>query len=265
MVTGSRPVKPLSRRLKKGVGMTSERTRKRLLDRLQSEGIHSESVLQAINAVPRHLFVDEALASRAYEDISLPIGYGQTISQPFVVALMTQVVIEDGVPDRVLEIGNEVIIQSGAVVGSEGYGFAQDEMGRSYRIPQLGRVVIEDCVSIGSGCCIDRATYAATRIGAPVWAAMAPQAGATAPAANAEPSRGESGRCLRPAAPAAAAASTAMAATAAIAVTAAIAATAATAAFARSHAVRSNGPPLPAGGAEFPINGGAIERSALVS
>ena len=64
------------------------------------------------------------------------------------------------------EIGNEVIIQSGAVVGTEGYGFAQDEKGRSYRIPQLGRVVIEDRVSIGSGCCIDRATYAATRIGA---------------------------------------------------------------------------------------------------
>jgi len=64
------------------------------------------------------------------------------------------------------EIGNEVIIQSGAVVGAEGYGFAQDEKGRSYRIPQLGRVVIEDRVSIGSGCCIDRATYAATRIGA---------------------------------------------------------------------------------------------------
>ena len=85
--------------------MTSERTRKRLLDRLKSEGIHNESVLQAIDAVPRHLFVDEALASRAYEDISLPIGYGQTISRPFVVALMTQVAIEDGVPGRVLEIG----------------------------------------------------------------------------------------------------------------------------------------------------------------
>jgi protein-L-isoaspartate(D-aspartate) O-methyltransferase len=85
--------------------MTSERTRRRLLDRLKSEGIHNESVLQAIDAVPRHLFVDEALASRAYEDISLPIGYGQTISRPFVVALMTQVAIEDGVPGRVLEIG----------------------------------------------------------------------------------------------------------------------------------------------------------------
>lgn len=85
--------------------MTSERTRRRLLDRLKSGGIHNQSVLQAIDAVPRHLFVDEALASRAYEDISLPIGYGQTISQPFVVALMTQVAIENGVPGRVLEIG----------------------------------------------------------------------------------------------------------------------------------------------------------------
>ena len=105
MATGSPAIRPLSRRLKKGVGMTSERTRKRLLERLASEGIHNKSVLQAIEAVPRHLFVDEALASRAYEDISLPIGYGQTISQPFVVALMTQAVIEDGVPVRVLEIG----------------------------------------------------------------------------------------------------------------------------------------------------------------
>jgi len=105
MVARTHSVKPLSRRLEKGVGMTSERTRKRLVDRLKTEGIHNESVLQAIDAVPRHLFVDEALASRAYEDISLPIGFGQTISQPFVVALMTQQVIEDGIPDRVLEIG----------------------------------------------------------------------------------------------------------------------------------------------------------------
>lgn len=85
--------------------MTSERTRTRLLDRLSSEGIHNQSVLQAIDAVPRHVFVDEALASRAYEDTALPIGYGQTISQPFVVALMTQALLEDRNPGRVLEIG----------------------------------------------------------------------------------------------------------------------------------------------------------------
>ena len=96
---------PLSRRITKGVGMTSDRTRKRLLTRLGSDGIHLQSVLQAIEAVPRHLFVDEALASRAYEDVALPIGHGQTISQPFVVALMTQALIEEEHPTRVLEIG----------------------------------------------------------------------------------------------------------------------------------------------------------------
>ena len=85
--------------------MTSQRTRTRLLERLQQEGINNDRVLQAINEVPRHLFVDEALSSRAYEDISLPIGFGQTISQPFVVALMTQVAIEHNQPARVLEIG----------------------------------------------------------------------------------------------------------------------------------------------------------------
>lgn len=85
--------------------MTSTRTRKRLVERLAAEGIDNHQVLQAIDMVPRHLFVDEALASRAYEDVALPIGYGQTISQPFVVALMTQALLEDGTPERVLEIG----------------------------------------------------------------------------------------------------------------------------------------------------------------
>jgi protein-L-isoaspartate(D-aspartate) O-methyltransferase len=143
MVTGSRPVKPLSRHLKKGVGMTSERTRKRLLDRLQSEGIHSEAVLQAINAVPRHLFVDEALASRAYEDISLPIGYGQTISQPFVVALMTQVVIEDGVPDRVLEVGTGCGYQTAIL------GCLVDEVFTVERIWDLHRLSRDRLFDIG--------------------------------------------------------------------------------------------------------------------
>ena len=70
--------------------MTSMRTRERLVSRLRDEGISDEGVLDAIRNVPRHIFVDEALASRAYEDIALPIGMGQTISQPFIVALMTQ-------------------------------------------------------------------------------------------------------------------------------------------------------------------------------
>lgn len=88
-----------------GSGMTSMRTRERLVVRLRDDGITDESVLDAIRTVPRHIFVDEALSSRAYEDIALPIGMGQTISQPFIVALMTQVVIASPTPSRVLEIG----------------------------------------------------------------------------------------------------------------------------------------------------------------
>jgi protein-L-isoaspartate(D-aspartate) O-methyltransferase len=93
----------------KGVGMTSARTRERLVDRLKSRGIDSAAVLDRIREVPRHLFVDEALASRAYEDTALPIGFGQTISQPYVVALMTWVLTSRLGPGeklgRVLEIG----------------------------------------------------------------------------------------------------------------------------------------------------------------
>lgn len=86
--------------------MTSARTRDRLLRRLQDAGIRDHRVLEAMRHTPRHLFVDEALASRAYEDVALPIGYGQTISQPFIVALMTQTLVDDiGQPGKVLEIG----------------------------------------------------------------------------------------------------------------------------------------------------------------
>jgi protein-L-isoaspartate(D-aspartate) O-methyltransferase len=88
-----------------GRGMTSRRTCERLAERLRAEGIHDERVLAAIRNVPRHLCVDEALASRAYEDIALSIGMGQTISQPYAVALMSQALLADGVPDKVLEIG----------------------------------------------------------------------------------------------------------------------------------------------------------------
>ncbi len=91
-----------------GIGMTSARTRERLVQRLAASGIHSETVLERIRAVPRHLFIDEALASRAYEDSALPIGQGQTISQPYIVALMTQALLGNGTlrrPDKVLEVG----------------------------------------------------------------------------------------------------------------------------------------------------------------
>ena len=85
--------------------MTSRRTRVRLVDRLREKGIRDERVLAAVAQVPRHLFVDEALESRAYEDTALPIGHGQTISQPYVVALMTQSILDTKVPAKVLEVG----------------------------------------------------------------------------------------------------------------------------------------------------------------
>lgn len=90
----------------RGIGMTSARTRDRLVRRLREQGITDERVLAQVRNVPRHLFMDEAMASRAYEDTALPIGHGQTISQPYVVALMTQALLEDGKPEKVLEIGS---------------------------------------------------------------------------------------------------------------------------------------------------------------
>ncbi len=89
----------------RGIGMTSQRTRERLIRRLQEEGITSQSVLNAMRNTPRHLFVDEALAHRAYEDSALPIGYAQTISQPYIVARMTEVLLTGDERKRVLEIG----------------------------------------------------------------------------------------------------------------------------------------------------------------
>ncbi len=92
-----------------GIGMTSARTRQRLIDRLIKQGIINKRVLDVIEKVPRHSFVDEALSSRAYEDTALPIGFGQTISQPYIVALMTELLVsllpESGKFNRLLEIG----------------------------------------------------------------------------------------------------------------------------------------------------------------
>ena len=88
-----------------GIGMTSDRTRTRMIERLRRDGIRDEVVLAALNAVPRHIFVDEALAIRAYDDAPLPIGHGQTISQPWVVARMTELARNGRTLDAVLEIG----------------------------------------------------------------------------------------------------------------------------------------------------------------
>jgi protein-L-isoaspartate(D-aspartate) O-methyltransferase len=88
-----------------GIGMTSARTRDRLVQRLREQGIANLAVLDRIRNTPRHIFVDEALGSRAYEDTALPIGFGQTISQPYIVARMTEALLEGGTPGKVLEVG----------------------------------------------------------------------------------------------------------------------------------------------------------------
>lgn len=88
-----------------GIGMTSQRTRQRLIDRLTQAGIQDPRVLQVMGATPRHIFVDEALAHRAYEDTALPIGFRQTLSQPYTVARMTELLLSQGPRNNVLEIG----------------------------------------------------------------------------------------------------------------------------------------------------------------
>ena len=88
-----------------GIGMTSQRTRARMVERLRKDGITDESVLSALGSVPRHVFVEEALASRAYDDDALPIGFSQTISQPYIVALMIQTLRAGRELGKVLEVG----------------------------------------------------------------------------------------------------------------------------------------------------------------
>lgn len=88
-----------------GIGMTSQRTRDRMLARLREQGVKDEVTLAAMGEIPRHIFIDEALATRAYEDVSLPIGFGQTISQPYTVARMTEVLRAGNYLKKVLEIG----------------------------------------------------------------------------------------------------------------------------------------------------------------
>ena len=89
----------------RGIGMTSQRTRTRLVERLREQGIVSEAILDVISETPRHAFIDEALAHRAYEDTALPIGFNQTISQPYIVARMTEALLADGPLKSVLEVG----------------------------------------------------------------------------------------------------------------------------------------------------------------
>ena len=119
-----------------GQGMTSPRARDRMVERLRADGIKDERVLAAMRELPRHLFIDEALASRAYEDTALPIGNGQTISQPWVVARMTEAMLEHGMPKKVLEIGTGSGYQGAllALLGIEVYTVERiDELLREAR------------------------------------------------------------------------------------------------------------------------------------
>ena len=117
-----------------GIGMTSARTRERLVQRLKDNGIRNPTVLDRIRSVPRHLFVDEAIASRAYEDVALPIGFGQTISQPWIVARMTEALLEGGPLNDVLEIGTGCGYQT-AVLAPLAVLWAR---GASFRFPLAG-------------------------------------------------------------------------------------------------------------------------------
>ena len=98
-------LKPPALKPTTGIGMTSTRTRERMLARLREQGIKDEVVLSAMGEIPRHIFIDEALSTRAYEDVSLPIGYSQTISQPYIVARMTEILRNGKQLNKVLEIG----------------------------------------------------------------------------------------------------------------------------------------------------------------
>lgn len=106
-----------------GIGMTSARTRERLVNRLRESGITNPRILDLMRMTPRHYFIDEALAHQAYDDTALPIGHGQTISQPWVVARMTELLIEKGVPDKILEIGTGCGYQTSvlAALGTQVY------------------------------------------------------------------------------------------------------------------------------------------------
>ena len=131
-----------------GIGMTSQRTRDRLVARLSDQGIDNIEVLDVMRSTPRHVFIDEALAHRAYEDAALPIGQGQTISQPYIVALMTQLLLSHGNLNSVLEVGTGCGYQTAVlsqlvkrVCTMERIGSLQE--GAEQRLRQLGLRNIE--------------------------------------------------------------------------------------------------------------------------
>ena len=119
----------MSGMMRQGAGMTSARTRDRLIGRLREQGIRDEEVLAALASIPRHVFVDEALATRAYEDTALPIGHGQTISQPYIVARMTAALHASGPLARVLEIGTGSGYQAAVLAKFAGHLYTVERVG----------------------------------------------------------------------------------------------------------------------------------------
>lgn len=117
------------RRESAGIGMTSQRTRERMVTRLLEQGVRDLRVLEVMRSVPRHLFVDEALATRAYEDTALPIGSGQTISQPYAVARMTEALLNGGRPRKVLEVGTGCGYQSAVLAALADEVFSVERIG----------------------------------------------------------------------------------------------------------------------------------------
>lgn len=111
-----------------GIGMTSRRTRERLIARLREQGIGNEAVLDALRDTPRHIFIDEALSHRAYEDTALPIGFNQTISQPFIVARMTELLLEGGACERVLEVGTGSGYQTAILAALTGHVYSLERI-----------------------------------------------------------------------------------------------------------------------------------------
>ena len=144
-----------------GIGMTSQRTRNRLVKQLREMGIRDEGVLYMISKVPRHLFIDEALASRAYENIALPIGYGQTISQPYIVARMTELALagQESV-HKVLEVGTGSGYQAAVLAPLVGKVFTIERIAPLYQeartlLNELGYRNIHTFLSDGS-CGLER-------------------------------------------------------------------------------------------------------------
>ena len=111
-----------------GIGMTSRRTRDRLLGRLMDQGIKNHAVLDVMRSTPRHIFLDEALAHRAYEDVALPIGYNQTISQPYIVARMTEAIVNSGPVENVLEIGTGCGYQTAIISQLAGFVYTVERI-----------------------------------------------------------------------------------------------------------------------------------------